>query len=158
MNFLRICMIRYNFYSYEIHEKFIWTSYGVQINFLWIPYEMKSNLAIWIYMQFVWSSCELDIEGLMKFICYTHVILMKLTWGSKTVRMKYIWGSYEFRMIWTSCELHKNYMTSAQEVTWYYTWIWVLASLLCTSYEWASRSIIEFSLIMAHRPDNPGVL
>ena len=60
----------------------------------------------------------------------------------KTVRMKYIWSSYEFRMIWTSYELHKNYMTSTQEVPLYYTRIWFLASLLCTSFEWASRSII----------------
>ena len=67
---------------YEIHEKFNWTSYGVQLNLSWISYEMKSNLLIWIYMQFIWSSYELHIEGLMKLICYTHVILMKLTWGS----------------------------------------------------------------------------
>ena len=45
-------------------------------------------------------------------------------------------------MIWTSCELHKNYTTSTQEVPMYYTWIWSLTSLLCTSYEWAARSIV----------------
>ena len=122
---------------------FIRASYGVQMNFAWISYEMKSNLFIWIYMQFRWSSYELHIEGLMKLICYTHVILMKLTWGSLTVRMKYIWNSYEFRMILTSCEFHMNYMTTTQEVPIYYTWIWFLASLLCTSYEWASRSIVD---------------
>ena len=75
---------------------------------------MKSNLFIWIYMQFVWSSYELHIEGLMKFIFYTHVIPMKLTWGSSTFRTKYIWISYEFRMIWTSCELHVNFI----RITW----------------------------------------
>ena len=56
--------------------------------------------------------------------------------------MRYIWNSYEFRMIWTPSELHKNYMTSAQEVPLNYTWIWFLVSLLCTSYEWASRSVV----------------
>ena len=69
-------------YSYEIHEKLIWTSYGVQMNFSWNSYEIKSNLFKWIYMPFVWSSNELYIEELMMLICCTHVIKMKLTWGS----------------------------------------------------------------------------
>ena len=103
-------------YSCEFHEKFTWTSYGIQMNFYWISYEMKSNLFIWIYMQFVWSSYELHIEGLMKLICYSHVILMKLTWGSKTVRMKYIWNSYELQMIWNSCELHVNFIRIAWQI------------------------------------------
>ena len=103
-------------YSYKIHEKFMSTWYGVQMNFSWISYEMKSNLFIWITMQFAWSSYELHIEELMKLLCYTHVILMKLTWGSWSVRMKYIWNSYEFRMIWTSCELRVNFLRIAWQV------------------------------------------
>ena len=53
------------FYSCEIHKKFIWTSDGLQMNFSWISYEIKSNLFVWIYMQFVWNSYEFHIEELM---------------------------------------------------------------------------------------------
>ena len=101
-------------YSYEMDKKLIWTSHGVHMNFSWISYETKSNLITWIYMQFV-----------------------------LTVRMKYTWNSHEFRMIWTSSELHKYCMTSTIEVPMYYIWMWSLTSLLITSYEWASRSIVE---------------
>ena len=132
-------------YSYEIHEKFIWTSYGVQMNFSWISYEMKSYIFIWMYMQFVWSSYELHIEGLMKLLypCNTNEVDTRLINSSHEVHIKLMWILNDLNFIWTSCELHKNYMTSAQEVPLYYTWIWFLASLLCTSYEWASRSIVE---------------
>ena len=52
------------------------------MNFPWIAYEIKSNFLVLIHMQFIWSSYELNIEELMKLICYTHVIQMKLTWGT----------------------------------------------------------------------------
>ena len=61
----------------------------------------------------------------------------------ETVRMKYIWNSNEFRMIWTLCELYKNYVTSTQEL---HMNLVSLASLLCTSYEWAFRSIVLIRL------------
>ena len=162
----------------EFIVNFIWTSYEVHMNFSWTSYEMKSNLFIWnsweVHMnfiwssnellmnfiwnemkfikmnlqQFVWSSYELYIEELMKLIFYIHVIQMKLTWGSYTVCMKYIWKAYEFRKIWTSRQLPKNCMTSTQEVPMYYTWIWSRATLLCTSYEWTSRSIVCIGFIL----------
>ena len=56
--------------------------------------------------------------------------------------MKYIWISNDLNFTKSLCELNKNHMTSTQEVPMYHTWIWFLASLLCTSYEWASRSVV----------------
>ena len=65
-------------HSYEIHEKSIWTSYKLLINIIWN--EMKFiNMNLY---EFVWNSYEFHMAGLMKLICYAHVILMKLTWGS----------------------------------------------------------------------------
>ena len=81
-------------YAYGIHEKFIWTSYGVQMNFSWISYEMKSNLFIWIYMQFV---IEGPKEVNMLYLCNTDEVNMRL------MNKKYVWSSYEFLIIWTSC-------------------------------------------------------
>ena len=142
------------------------------MNFSWISYEIKSNLFIWnsrqVNIGFVWSSNELLMNFISNEIKFSHM-------NSYAVRMKFIWTSYrrtnevdmlypcntnevhmrlinishEIHMIWTSytsCELHKNYMTSTQEVSLYYTWIWFLASLLCTSYEWASRPIVDSRL------------
>ena len=51
-------------YSYEIHNKFIWTSH---------KFHMKWN-QIYSY-ECTRSSYELHIEGLMKLISYTHVLL-----------------------------------------------------------------------------------
>ena len=110
--------------SYEIHEKFIWTSYGVQMNFSWISYEMKSNLFIWIYMQFVWNSCELHIEGLMVLICYTHVILMTLRHDA---HKQFAWNTYEVHMNFEWLELHVNFI----RIRWQ-----VHKKFLCTTHEY----------------------
>ena len=149
MKFIWFChefyMKRNRIYSYEIHEKLIRTLYGVQMNFWCISYQMKTYLFIWIYMQFVLSSYELHIEGLMKLICYTHVILMKLTRGSLTIRKKYIWNSYEFRMIWTSCELHVNFIV----ITWQ-----VHNKFLCTTHEYG----LWHPCYVLHMNEPPGPL
>ena len=94
------------FYSYEIHKKFIWTSYGVQMNFSCISYEIKSNLFIWIYMQFVWNSYELHIEELMKSIWYTHVI--QASWCE--AHKQFAWNTYEIHMNLEWFELHLNFI------------------------------------------------
>ena len=101
------------FYSCEIHKKFIWTSHGVRMNFLWISYEIKSNLFIWIYMHFVWNSCELHIEELMKLIWYTHAIQTSLceALNSATyeIHMNFEWFELHLNFIWTSWEFHDRH-------------------------------------------------
>ena len=103
-------------------------------------------------MQFVWSPYELHIEGLnevnMVYTCNTNEVDMRLINSSHEIHMKFIWISNDLNFMWNPCELHKIYMKSTQEVPLYYTWIWFLASLLCTSYEWASRSIVNMPTLM----------
>ena len=98
-------------------------------------------------MQFEWSPYELHIEGLNEvnvvYTCNTNEVDMRLINSSHEIHMKFIWISNDLNFMWNPCELHKIYMKSTQEVPLYYTWIWFLASLLCTSYEWASRSIVN---------------
>ena len=91
-----------------------------------------------VRMKFIWTSYQRTNE------VNTHVIQTCWHEAHKQFAWK-TWNSYESRMIWTSSELHKNCMTSTPEVPTYYTWMWSLTSLLCTSYEWATRSIVEFS-------------
>ena len=145
-------MIWNSIYSYEIHEKFRLTSYVVRINCSWISYEINQ---IYSY-EFTCSSYEIHMnlyrrtkEFNMFYPYNTNEVDLRLINSTHEIQMK----SYEFRMIWTSCELHKNYMTSAQEVPLHYTWIWFLASLLCTSHGWASRSNVLFWLTLAYLHD-----
>ena len=109
-------------YSYEIHKKFIWTSYGVQMNFSWVFYEIKSNLFVWIYMQFVWSSYELHIEELMKLICYAHVI--QTSW--QEAHKQFAWNTYEIHMNFEWFVLHLNFIRIAWQVH---------QKFLCTTHE-----------------------
>ena len=108
------------------------------MNFIWN--EIKFIHMNWhvIRMKFIRTSYRISNEVDKLYPCNTNEVDMRII----RVRMKYIWISNDFNFMWTSCELNKNYMTSAQEVHMYYTWIWSLAFLLCTSYEWASRSIV----------------
>ena len=94
------------FHSYEIQKTFIWTSYGVQMNLSWISYEIKSNLFLWIYMQFVRNSYELHIEELMKLIWYIHVI--QTSW--REARKQFAWNTYEIHMNFDWFELHLNFI------------------------------------------------
>ena len=137
------------------------------MNFTWISYEMKSNLFIWnsweVYMKIMWSSNELVMNFIwnviksirmnlhrrtnevnMLYPCNANEAGMRHINSSQQIHMKYHIILNDLNFMWALCELHKDYMTSAQEVPMYYTWIWFLASLLCTSYEWASRSIVVY--------------
>ena len=146
--------------SYELHMKFMWLSYEfhmkwnrihsyeIRMGFKWTSdeFHMKWNqiysyeFTCISYEQFIWTSYGRTNEVNMLYPCNTNEVDLRLINSC----MKYIWSSFEFRMI----ELHKNYMTSAREVPLYYTWIWFLASLPCTSYEWASRSIVRFPPVL----------
>ena len=128
-------------YSYEIHNTFIWTSFGVQTNLLWISYRIKSNLFIWIYMQFVLSSYELHIEELMKLICYTHVIQTcwhdahkQFAWNTYEIHMNFEWFELRVNFIKITWQVHKKFLCTTHENGHWHS---------CTSYEWASRSIVE---------------
>ena len=117
------------FVSYEIHKKFIWTSCGVQMNFSWISCEIKSNLFIWIYMQFVWNSFELHIEEVMKLIWYTHVLQTswceahkQFAWGGDkmfrtTFSNAFSWMKmYEFRLRFHWCLILSVQLTIFQHL------------------------------------------
>ena len=112
------------------------------MNFIW--HEIKfihMNLYV-VRMKFIWTSYRIANEVNMLYICNTNEVGMRLINSSHEI--------HEFRMIWTSCELHKNHMTRAQEVPMYYTWILYLAFLLCNPYKWASRSIVNVCYKMVH--------
>ena len=74
---------------------------------------------------------------------------MKLTWGSWTFHTKYIWNLYEFRIIWTSYELHVNFIRITWQVhkkflyTTHEYGFW--HPCLCTSHERAFRSIVPLT-------------
>ena len=130
---------------------FIWSSYELLANFKWNKIEfihMKFTRSSYeLRMEFRWTSHEFHMKWKKiysyEFTCSnTNEVDMRLINSSHEIHIKFIWISNDLNFVWTSCELHKNYMTSAQEVSMYYTWIWFLTSLLCTSYEWASRSIV----------------
>ena len=121
---------------------FVWSSNELLINLIWNEIKfIHINLRA-VRMKFIWTSYRRTNEVDMLYPCNTNEVDMRLISNSHEIQMKFIWISNDFYFMWTSCELHKNYMTSAQEVLFYYTWIWFLASLLCTSCEWASRSIV----------------
>ena len=156
--------------SYEVHMKFlrisyemkstlfIWNSREVHMNFVWCSNELLMNF-IWneikfihmnlhaVRMKFIWPSYLRTNEVNIVYPCYTKEVDMSHINSSHEIHMKFIWISNDLNFMWTSCELHKNYITTAQEVPFYYTWIWFLASLLCTSYEWASRSIVQMCTV-----------
>ena len=126
--------------SWEVHMNFVWSSSELLLNFIWN--EIKSihmNLPA-VGMKFIWTSYRMTNEVIMLYPCNTNGVDMRLINSSHEIHMKFIWISNDLNFMWTS--FHKNYRTSTQEVPLYYTWIWFLASLLCTSYEWASRSIV----------------
>ena len=89
---------------------------------------------------------------------------MKFTKSSYELRMEYKWTSHEFHMKWNqiyshefTCSSHENHINFISNdlnfmwITWQvhkkFLWIWLLASLLCTSFEWASMSIVVYSLL-----------
>ena len=96
-----------------------------------------------VRMKFTWTSYRRTNEVNMLCPCNTNEVDMRLINSSHEIHLKFIWISNDLNFTWTICELHKNYMTSTQEVPLYYTRIWFLASLLCTSYEWVCRSIVR---------------
>ena len=112
------------------------------MNFFWTEIEFIQMNIHAVRMKFIWNSHGRTNEVDMLYPCNTNEVDMRLINSSHGIHMKFIWSSNDLNFIWTSCELHKNYMTNTQEIPSHYTWIWFLASLLCTSYEWASRSIV----------------
>ena len=83
----------------------------------------------------------------MLYPCDTNEVDMRVINSSHKIHMKFIWISNDLNFTWTSCEFHKNYRRSTKEVPLHYTWLWLLASLPCTSYEWASRSIVQWQQV-----------
>ena len=102
-----------------------------------------------VRVKFIWTSYRRANEVNMLYPCNTNDVDIRLINSSPGIHMKFIWISNDLNFMWTSCEPQKNYMTSTQEIPLYYTWIWLLAYLLCTSYEWASRSIVSSTMRIA---------
>ena len=120
MNFLR--------YSYEMKSNlFIWNSREVHMNFVWSSNELLVNF-IWneikfihmnlhaVRMKFLWTSCRRTNEIDKLYSCNTNEVDMRLINSSHEIHMKFIWIANDSNFMWTSCELHKINMTSAQEV------------------------------------------
>ena len=114
--------------SYERRMGFKWTS---------LEFHMKWN-QICSY-EFTCSLYRRTNGVNMLYPYNTNEVDMRLINISHEIHRKFIWISNYLKFMWTSCELHKNYLTSTQEFILFYKWIWFLASLLCTS--WASMSI-----------------
>ena len=131
-------------HSREVHMNLVWSSNELLMNFIWNEIKLIHMNLHAVRMKFIWTSYRRTNEVNVLYPCNTNEVDMRLINSSHEIHMEFIWISNDLNFIWTSCELHKNYMTSAKEVRLYYIWIWFLASLLCTSYECASRSIVLF--------------
>ena len=113
------------------------------MNFIWNEIKFIHINLHTVSIKFICTSYQRTNEVNMLYPCDINEVDMRLINSSHEIYMKFIWMSNDLNFMWTSCELHKNYMTSAQGVPFYYACVWFLASLLCTSYEWASRSIVH---------------
>ena len=151
MNFLWISYeMKLNLFiwnSREVHMNFVWSSNKLLMNFIWNEIKFIHMNLYAVRMKFKWTSYRRTSEVNMLYPCNTNEVDMRFTNSSHEIHMKFIWISNDLNFMLTSCELHKNYMTSSL----HYTWIWLLASLLCTSYEWASGSIVRISPDCEHQ-------
>ena len=127
--------------SPEVHMNFVWSLNELLMNFQWNEIKFIHINLHAVRMKFIWTSYRRINEVDMLYPCNINEADMRLINSSHEIHMEFIWISNDLNFMWTSCE-HKNYMTSTQEDPLYYIWIWFLAPLLCTSYEWASRSIV----------------
>ena len=125
--------------SREVHMNFVWSSNERLMNFMWSEIKLIHMNLHAVRMKFIWTSYGRTNEVNMLYPCNTNEIDMSHTNSSHKIHMKFKWILNDLNFMWTSLELQ----TSAQEVPLYYTWICFLTSLLCTSYEWASGSIID---------------
>ena len=136
--------------SWEDHMNFIWSSNELLMNFIWNKIKFDHISLHVVRGNFIWTPYRRTNKVYMLYPCNTSD--MRFINSSHEIHMELIWILNDFNFMWTSCELHKNYMTSTQEAPMYYTWIWSLVSLLCTSYEWASKSIVQSLPIVRAQP------
>ena len=150
MNFLWISYeMKLNLFiwnSREVHMNFVWSSNKLLMNFIWNEIKFIHMNLYAVRMKFKWTSYRRTSDVNMLYPCNTNEVDMRFINSSHEIHMKFIWISNDLNFMLTSCELHKNYMTSSL----HYTWIWLLASLLCTSYEWASESALIVSISGNH--------
>ena len=118
-NCMLIHLNEFDFISYEIHEKFLWTLYEVQMNLSWISYELIRFHFKWnpweVHMNFIWSPYEVNNT----FLCSSNKFHVKL-WIYGFIWISYEWASrsivvlpYELILvqicIWESVILTRNY-------------------------------------------------
>ena len=66
-----------------------------------------------VRMKYIWTSYQRTNEVNMLYPCHTND--MRFINSSHKIHLKFIWISNDLNFTWIICELHKNYMTSAQE-------------------------------------------
>ena len=105
-------------YSYEIHEKFInfiWSSNELLMNFIWNEIKVIHMNLHAVRMKLIWSSYRKTNEVNMLYPCNANEVDMRLINSSHEIHMKFIWILNDLNFMWTSCEIHKNYMKNTHE-------------------------------------------
>ena len=98
---------------HKLHMEFKWTSY----EFHFICNEIKvihMNLHA-VRMKLIWSSYRKTNEVNMLYPCNANEVYMRLINSSHEIHMKFIWILNDLNFMWTSCEIHKNYMKNTHE-------------------------------------------
>ena len=111
--------------SYEVHMKFIWSSYEIPVK-----YEAR------ILTNFLWSSFLFD----MKLIEHSCEVNIKCIWNSCEILGGWIWWEVHLYFMWTSYRIRVRFIWNWYELLMNFWWNWY--EILCTySYEFCMKFV-----------------